>query len=173
MTDYKVNFDVGYFGTDRASTPVVDRMPFVVQTDGKNKFVNIGIVSAYHGSHVAGIAAGHSLFGGRDERRRAGRPDRVVAGLPLRCGLHRPRAAARAMIYVAKQANADVINMSIGGLPALNDGNNTRCIVYERLIEQSKRADVLLHRQQRTRPEHRRRPGCLQQGHGLRRLPDR
>ena len=40
------------------------------------------------------------------------------------------------MIYVAKQANVDVINMSIGGLPALNDGNNARCAVYQRLIEQ-------------------------------------
>ena len=27
--------------------------------------------------------------------------------------------------------------MSIGGLPALNDGNNTRCVLYNRLIEQS------------------------------------
>ena len=45
MTDYKVNHDVGYFGTDNPATAVVERMPFVVQTDGKNKFVNIGIVS--------------------------------------------------------------------------------------------------------------------------------
>ena len=41
------------------------------------------------------------------------------------------------MIYVAKQANVDVINMSIGGLPSLNDGNNARCVLYTRLIEQS------------------------------------
>ena len=41
------------------------------------------------------------------------------------------------MIYVAKQSNVDVINMSIGGLPSLNDGNNTRCILYTRLIEQT------------------------------------
>jgi len=37
---------------------------------------------------------------------------------------------------VAKQSNVDVINMSIGGLPALNAGQNTRCIVYTRLIQQ-------------------------------------
>ena len=37
-------------------------MPFVVQTDGKNKVVNIGIVSAAHGSHVAGIIAANGLF---------------------------------------------------------------------------------------------------------------
>lgn len=136
MTDYKVNFDVGYFGTDRASTAVIDRMPFVVQTDGKNKFVNIGIVSGFHGSHVAGIAAGHSLFGGAMSGAAPGakivssRACLFVAG----CTGH---ALLEGMIYVAKQANADVINMSIGGLPALNDGNNTRCIVYDRLIEQS------------------------------------
>ena len=64
MTDYKVRYDVGYFGTDNPATAVAERMPFVVQTDGKNKFVNIGIVSAQHGSHVAGIVAGNGLFGG-------------------------------------------------------------------------------------------------------------
>ena len=41
------------------------------------------------------------------------------------------------MIYAAKQANVDVINMSIGGLPSLNDANNARAILYDRLIEQS------------------------------------
>ena len=40
------------------------------------------------------------------------------------------------MIYVAKQSNVDVINMSIGGLPALNDGNNARALLYDRLIDQ-------------------------------------
>ena len=78
MTDYKVNCDVGYFGTDNPATAVAERMPFVVQTDGKNKVVNIGIVSGAHGSHVAGIAAGNALFGGADERCRARREDRLA-----------------------------------------------------------------------------------------------
>jgi len=39
------------------------------------------------------------------------------------------------MIYVAKQSNVDVISMSIGGLPALNDANNTRAVLYDNLIE--------------------------------------
>jgi len=64
MTDYRVRYDVGTFGTDNPATPVREVMPFVVQTDAKNGFVNIGIVSGQHGTHVAGIAAGHSLFGG-------------------------------------------------------------------------------------------------------------
>ena len=39
MTDYKVRFDVGTFGTDDPDTDIKEAMPFVVQTDGKNKYV--------------------------------------------------------------------------------------------------------------------------------------
>ena len=136
MRDYAVNFDVGYFGTDNPATPVAERVPFVVQTDGKNKYVNLGIVSGAHGSHVAGIAAGNRLFGGPMSGAAPGakivssRACLFVAG----CTAH---ALFEGMIYVAKQKNVDVINMSIGGLPALNDGNNARCALYDRLIEQS------------------------------------
>jgi hypothetical protein len=136
MTDYSVNFDIGEFGTDRDTTPVRDVVPFVVQTDGKNKFVNIGIASGAHASHVAGIAAGNSLFGGDVTGAAPGakivssRACLFVAG----CTSH---ALVEGMIFVAQQANVDVINMSIGGLPALNDGNNTRARIYDRLIEQS------------------------------------
>ncbi len=136
MTDYKVNFDVQYFGTDNPATAVAERMPFVVQTNGSAKFVNIGIVAGAHGSHVAGIASGNSLFGGQMSGAAPGakivslRACLFIAG----CTAH---ALLDGMIYVAKESNVDVINMSIGGLPSLNDGNNARCIVYTRLIEQS------------------------------------
>jgi hypothetical protein len=135
MTDYKVNRDVGYFGTDNPATPVVERMPFVVQIDGKNKVVDIGIVSAQHGSHVAGIIAANGLFGGAMSGAAPGaqivsvRVCLFIAG----CTSH---ALIEGMIYAAKSANVDVINMSIGGLPALNDANNTRAVLYNRLIEQ-------------------------------------
>jgi hypothetical protein len=134
MTDYKVNFDVGTFGTDNPATPIREALPFVVQTDGKNKFVNIGIVSAQHGSHVAGIAAGNQLFGGAMHGAAPGakivslRACLFIAG----CTAH---ALFEGMIFVAKQSNVDVINMSIGGLPQLNDGNNARAILYSNLIE--------------------------------------
>jgi hypothetical protein len=39
------------------------------------------------------------------------------------------------MIYVVETDHVDVVNMSIGGLPALNDGNNTRAVLYNRLID--------------------------------------
>ena len=44
-------------------------------------------------------------------------------------------ALTEGMIYVIETDHVDVVNMSIGGLPALNDGNNTRGILYNRLIE--------------------------------------
>jgi hypothetical protein len=135
MTDYKVNYDVNYFGTDNPATAVAERMPFVVQTDGQRKVVNIGIVSGAHGSHVAGITAGNSLFGGAMSGVAPGaklvsvRVCLFIAGCTA-------SALIEGMIYAAKQSNVDVINMSIGGLPALNDGNNTRAALYNRLIEQ-------------------------------------
>ena len=135
MTDYKVNYDVNYFGTDNPATPVAERMPFVVQTDGQRKVVNIGIVSGAHGSHTAGISAGNSLFGGAMSGAAPGaklvsvRVCLFIAGCTA-------TALVEGMIYAAKQSNVDVINMSIGGLPSLNDGNNTRAALYNRLIEQ-------------------------------------
>ena len=99
-------------------------MPFVVQTDGKTKFVNIGIVSAQHGSHVAGIVAGNSLFGGAMSGEAPGAKIVSVRACMF-LGACTAHALLEGMIYAAKQANVDVINMSIGGLPALNDGNNS------------------------------------------------
>ncbi len=135
MTNYKVNRDVRYFGTDDPATAVAETMPFVVQIDGQNKAVNIGIVSGAHGTHVAGILAANGLFGGAMSGAAPGaqlvsvRVCLFVAG----CTAH---ALIEGMIYAAKTANVDVINMSIGGLPALNDANNTRAVLYDRLISQ-------------------------------------
>ena len=137
MRDYNINFDVGTFGTDKPATAIRETIPFVVQTDGKNKFVNIGIVSGAHGTHVAGIAAGNDFFGGAFD---GAAPEAKIVS--VRVCLFVAGCTARAlvdgMVYAAKQSNSDVINMSIGGLPFLNDGNNTRAILYNRLIEQSK-----------------------------------
>ncbi|MGI8686067.1 MAG: S8 family serine peptidase [Acidimicrobiales bacterium] len=96
----------------------------------------MGIVSGAHGSHVAGIIAANGLFGGVATGAAPGaqlvsvRVCLFVAG----CTNH---GLIEGMIYAAKQANVDVINMSIGGLPALNDANNTRAVLYDRLIEQT------------------------------------
>jgi subtilisin family serine protease len=135
MTDYRVRNDVGTFGTDNPATGIREAMPFVVQTDGKNKVVNIGIVSGAHGSHVAGIVAANGMFGGQMT---GGAPGAKLVSVRVclfvsGCTAH---ALIEGMTWVAKQGNVDVINMSIGGLPSLNDGNNARAVLYDRLIEQ-------------------------------------
>jgi hypothetical protein len=102
-----------------------------VQTD-KPDFVNIGIAGAEHGSHVAGIAAGHSLFGGTMEGAAPG-----AKLLSVKVCLTSASCTARGMIdgvIYAATHGADVINISIGGLPALNDGNNARAELYNRTI---------------------------------------
>ncbi|MFL6141082.1 MAG: S8 family serine peptidase [Labedaea sp.] len=134
MTDYKVRFDQGTFGVDNPATPIREAVPFVVQTDSAHNSVNIGIVSGAHGSHVAGIATGNQLFGGTMSGAAPGakivsiRACLWIAG----CTNH---ALIEGMVYAVQDAHVDVINMSIGGLPALNDGNNVRAEIYNNLID--------------------------------------
>ena len=136
MHEYKQNYDIGTFGVDNAATDVRETVPFTIQVDGKNKFVSIGIVSGAHGTHVSGIAAGNNFFGGAFDGAAPG-AQIVMVRVCLFVNACTSRALIDGMIYAAKQANVDVINMSIGGLPNLNDGNNSRAVLYNRLIEQS------------------------------------
>jgi hypothetical protein len=138
MTDYKVKGDQAAFGTDDPATSIRESMPFVVQTDPAGQRVNIGIVSGEHGSHVAGIVAGNKLFGGTMNGAAPGakllsvRVCMFVAG----CARH---AMDEGMIYAAENG-VDVINMSVGGLGALNDiengDENDSETLYNRLIDE-------------------------------------
>lgn len=135
MTDYKVNFDVGHFGHDDPGTPVSEAVPFVVQTDrAAHAYVGIGIVSGAHGTHVTGIMAGNGLFGGQMSGAAPGAKVAVVRVCLFTAGCT-SHALIEGMIYVVETDHVDVVNMSIGGLPALNDGNTTRAVLYNRLIE--------------------------------------
>ena len=134
MTDYGVRYDVGHFGTDKPGTAIREQLPFVVQTDGRAKFVNIGIVSGAHGSHVAGITAANRMFGGEMTGAAPGAKLKSVRVCMFITGCTN-HALIEGMTFIAKQGNVDVINMSIGGLPSLNDGNNTRAVLYDRLID--------------------------------------
>ncbi|WP_407938393.1 S8 family serine peptidase [Nocardioides scoriae] len=134
MSDYSDDYDIGHFGQDRPGTAVKETMPFVVQTDKKSGFVNIGIVSGAHGSHVAGITAANQMFGGAMSGAAPGatlKSARVCLFVDG-CTAH---ALIEGMSWLAKEGKADVINMSIGGLPALNDGNNARAVLYDRLVD--------------------------------------
>lgn len=134
MTDYKVRHDVGTLGKDDPATPVSEEVKFVVQTDGKEKCVNLGIIGGSHGSHVAGIAAGVGLFGSANGVAPGARIVSCRACLfHNECTWH---GMLEGMIKVVKQSNVDVVNMSIGGLPALNDGQSFLDILYSRLADQ-------------------------------------
>ena len=141
---YRVNQQVGTFGTDNPATGVVEAMPFTVDyredvslapygLPGTSDFVDIGIVSGAHGSHVAGITAANDMFGGRMDGAAPGA--KLVSARACSFG---PGCTAAAltdgMAELAANRGVDIINMSIGGLPALNDGNNARAALYNRII---------------------------------------
>lgn len=139
----------GTFGTDDPKTPVAESMPFTVEyrddvdlsarggsSVGRSAdFVNIGIVAGAHATHVAGITAGHGLFGGKMNGAAPGA--RIVSErvclFASGCTSH---ALAEGMIDAVVNKGVDVVNLSIGGLPALNDGNNVRAVLYNRLIDE-------------------------------------
>ena len=133
MREYKKDFAVGEYGDDNPATPIRESVPFVTQIDAVAGFVSLGIVSGAHGTHVAGIAAGGTLYGSAT----GAAPGAKIVSIRVclftsGCTAH---ALIEGMIYATKDANVDTVNMSIGGLPSLNDGNNARAILYNRLTD--------------------------------------
>ncbi len=145
MRPYKEKFDVGYFGTDNPATPIKERMSFVVEYrknvdtapvggPGLVDYVNIGIIESAHGSHVAGITAANSMLG-NSAFNGAAPGAKIVSSRACSWGGGCTYAAlTTGMADLVINRGVDVINMSIGGLPALNDGNNARAILYNNLI---------------------------------------
>ncbi|WP_394615734.1 S8 family serine peptidase [Lentzea sp. JNUCC 0626] len=142
MIDYKVKYDVGYFGVDNPATAVTDRVAFVVQTDRSiydnagTPYVNLGISGAAHGTHVAGITAANKMFDGKMAGAAPGA--KIIA---IKACLTNPSCTSSGLIdgvlYAARNG-ADVVNISIGGLPALNYDapNNARAELYNRTIDE-------------------------------------
>jgi len=148
LKPYKDGYQVGYFGTDNPSTDVVERQPFVVQirkdvpmdpyggdwVGKKADFVNIGVIESEHGTHVAGITSANGLFGGRMNGEAPGA--KIVSSRACTwTGGCTNVALTEGMIDLVVNRGVDIVNMSIGGLPALNDGNNARAELYTRLID--------------------------------------
>ncbi|MEU8526122.1 MULTISPECIES: S8 family serine peptidase [Streptomyces] len=149
MKPYKDGFQVGYFGTDNPDTEVAERTPFVVEirkdvpmdplggtwVGQKRDFVNIGIVESSHGTHVAGITAAKGLFGGRMNGAAPGA--KIVSSRACTwTGGCTNTALMEGMTDLVVNRGVDIVNMSIGGLPAQNDGDNVRARLYTRLIDE-------------------------------------
>ncbi|MFK4100199.1 S8 family serine peptidase [Streptomyces sp. NPDC019531] len=143
MKPYKDGYQVGYFGTDNPSTDVVERQPFVVEirkdvvydaAGNKADYVNIGVIESEHGTHVAGITAANGLFGGKMNGAAPG-AKLVSSRACTWTGGCTNVALTEGMIDLVVNRGVDIVNMSIGGLPALNDGNNARAELYTRLID--------------------------------------
>ncbi|MBQ1025945.1 S8 family serine peptidase [Micromonospora sp. C95] len=145
MRPYKEKFDVGHFGTDNPATAVTERMSFVVEYrknvdttplggPGLVDYVNIGIIESAHGTHVAGITAANDMLGnGAFDGAAPGA--KIVSSRACSWGGGCTAAAlTTGMADLVINRGVDVINMSIGGLPALNDGNNARATLYNNLI---------------------------------------
>ncbi|WP_424920763.1 S8 family serine peptidase [Streptomyces sp. wa13] len=143
LKPYKEKHQVGYFGTDNPATQIVERIPFVVETrkdvvynaaGAKADYVNIGVIESEHGTHVAGITAANGLFGGKMNGAAPGA--KVVSSRACTwSGGCTNIALTEGMIDLVVNRGVDVVNMSIGGLPPLNDGNNARAELYKRLID--------------------------------------
>ncbi|KAA6221876.1 serine protease [Streptomyces albofaciens JCM 4342] len=148
MKPYKDGFDIGWFGADKPDTPIAERIPFTVEirkdvpmdpyggdwAGKKADFVNIGVVESEHGSHVAGITAANGLFGGKMNGAAPG-AKLVSSRACTWSGGCTNIALTEGMIDLVTKRGVDIVNMSIGGLPALNDGNNARAELYTRLID--------------------------------------
>ncbi|KPC73424.1 hypothetical protein ADL26_13515, partial [Thermoactinomyces vulgaris] len=100
----------------------------------KADFVNIGIIEGSHGTHVAGITAANSLFGGKMNGAAPG-AKLVSSRACTWSGGCTSVALTEGMIDLVVNRGVDIVNMSIGGLPPLNDGNNARSELYTRLID--------------------------------------
>ncbi|SCL19168.1 pre-peptidase C-terminal domain-containing protein [Micromonospora rhizosphaerae] len=148
MRPYGEKFQVGHFGKDNPDTGVREQMAFVVEyredvdlspyggayVGQKADFVNIGIVAGAHGSHVAGITAANDLLGNSNFDGAAPGAKLVSSRACAFNGGCTAAALTDGMVDLVVNRKVDVINMSIGGLPALNDANNARARLYDRLI---------------------------------------
>jgi subtilisin family serine protease len=135
---YRVDHQIGYLGTDDPDTEHNERQPFTVEF---KKFsatfsgVGLNILDVDHGTHVAGITAANGMFGGAMDGQAPGA--KLVSMKACQSTGCSSAALNDGMIDLATKYGVDVINMSIGSSPALNDGNSAMALLYNRLIDET------------------------------------
>ena len=148
MAPYGEDQQVGHFGVDDPATAVVERMPFVVDYREDVDLSPLG-----RGGRRRLRQHRHRQRLARHARRRHHRRQRALrrrhagsrARAPRSCrrAPARSPAAARAtglaegMIDLVLEHDVDVVNVSIGGLPALNDGSDAIAVLYDEIVEQT------------------------------------
>jgi hypothetical protein len=148
MKPYKNGFQIGHFGTDDPATAIAESIPFTIEIRknvpmdpyggpwvGKTAdFVNIGVVESEHGTHVAGITSAYGLFGGKMNGAAPGAT--IVSSRACSwSGGCTSIALTEGMMDLVVNRGVDIVNMSIGGLGALNDGASARDALYKELID--------------------------------------
>ncbi|NHC46888.1 S8 family serine peptidase [Motilibacter sp. K478] len=143
MTPYRQSGQIGELGRDNPATAIRESIPFTVNyreglslapvgLPGTYDFVDIALASGEHGSHVAGIAAGNSFFGGAMDGQAPGA--KLVSARACTFGAGCTDAALRDGMVRLATSGVDIINMSIGGLPTINDADNDRARLYNDII---------------------------------------
>jgi subtilisin family serine protease len=96
----------------------------------------VGYDSGLHGSHVAGIIGGRKTLLNDDEltlARGVAPNAQLLSGRV--CGNTRGCSATNAILDLALEAKADVVNMSLGALSNMNDGYDTQSLLIDRLSQ--------------------------------------
>lgn len=138
MRPFAEDRQIGYIGTDNPDTEINEREPFTVEWKQLSTSiigVNINTLDVAHGTHVAGITAANGMLGGTMDGQAPGaKLVSMRACTSKGCSNH---AITTGMTSLALDYDVDVINMSIGSSPALNDGQSAMALLYDRIIEES------------------------------------
>jgi subtilisin family serine protease len=129
-------------GTDDPATPVRESVPVVLTprlgvpdpwTPGAvQDWVHVGFPSHRHATHVAGIVGGAAMWGSTASGVAPG--VRLISGQACTAFGCPVSALLEGVVDLAKRPDVDIINLSIGGLMANNDGSSARALAYDRLV---------------------------------------
>jgi subtilisin family serine protease len=129
-------------GTDDPATPVRESVPVVLtprigvpdpwNPGAVQDWVHVGFPSHRHATHVAGIVAGTGMWGSQASGVAPG--TRLISGqacVAFGCPVS---ALLEGVVDLAQRPDVDIINLSLGGLMANNDGSSARALAYDRLV---------------------------------------